>query len=537
MAEKIRAVAYARVSTREQAENATSVPAQLEAIRHFCKQKGWILVNEFIDAGRSAKTDGRPEFQHMVALAKKANKGFDAIIVHKFDRFSRSREDHVIYKSLLKKIGVNVYSVTEQTDPDTPHGFLIEGILEVISEFYNLNLRKEVFKGMTENTKMGYRNGGVAPYGYKLSKVTIAGGGIKTILVLGSEEEVNVVKRIFHLYVYEGYGAKKIASALNEDNIPSSTGGTWAYTSIRTILHNEAYVGDMIWNKYDYNNGKKIKPKSEWVIHKDSHPAIVGRETFDLVKVKAKNRSPHSNPFVPGQSPFILRGLLKCPKCDANMVSSQSGGKTKAGISRKYYVCGTYLRKGKLACDYISYNKEKVESIIKESILKEFIMMCLPNSLTNEIQKYDTDKNRDLKYKYDTLQREIQLSTDRIEMLQQDLRLSPDNETIKKYIADLNKQVDDNITELSNVDNVLKSIANNDIGIEIIISDLRDVVVTFTSKSPAEQNIILHKYIDKIIVNPINNVISISIKIIDPSNKSVKNIILLEKTLYSEYLR
>ncbi|SDZ27091.1 Site-specific DNA recombinase [Proteiniborus ethanoligenes] len=537
MTNQIKAVAYARVSTREQAENATSIPAQLEAIRNFCKQKGWILVNEFIDAGRSAKTDERPEFQHMIALAKKSNRGFDAIVVHKFDRFSRNREDHVIYKSLLKKIGVHVYSVTEQTDPETPHGFLIEGILEVISEFYNLNLRKEVFKGMTENTKMGYRNGGVAPYGYRLSKVSTTDGGVKTILVLGPEEEVNIVKRIFHMYVYEGHGAKKIASILNEESIPSATGGKWPYTSIHTILHNEVYMGDMIWNKFDYNNGKKMKPESEWIVHKDAHPAIISRETFRLVKVKSKERSPHEKPFVPGRSPFILRGLLKCPKCNANMVSSQSGGKTKAGISRKYYVCGTYLRKGKQACDYISYNKEKIEASVKEVILKEFTMMCLPNSLLNEIEKYNSEKNRELRYQCETLQRDIQLSKDRMKMLQQDLNLAPNNETLKRYIDDLKVQIENNKKQLSSIGNSLKSTNNYDNDIEIIIGDLKNILTTFNSKPPTEQNIILHKYIDKITVNSINNVISIYIKILSPSIKSTESLILLEKVLYGEYLR
>lgn len=128
MAKEIRAVCYARVSSKEQAEKELSIPAQLEAIRNYCKQKGWKLVHEYIDAGKSAKTDDRTEFQRMIAMAKKQNRNFDIIVVHKFDRFSRNRDDHVIYKSLLKKMGVLVYSVTEQTDPETPHGFLLEGI-------------------------------------------------------------------------------------------------------------------------------------------------------------------------------------------------------------------------------------------------------------------------------------------------------------------------------------------------------------------------------------------------------------------------
>ncbi|WP_254848868.1 recombinase family protein, partial [Paenibacillus odorifer] len=60
------------------------------------------------EKGKSVKTDDRPEFQKMIALAKRSNRPFDAVIVHKFDRFSRKRDDHVIYKALLNQCGVKV---------------------------------------------------------------------------------------------------------------------------------------------------------------------------------------------------------------------------------------------------------------------------------------------------------------------------------------------------------------------------------------------------------------------------------------------
>lgn len=76
MEKEIKAVAYARVSSKEQAEKELSIPAQLNAIRNYCKQKGWKPVHKYIDAGKSAKTDERPEFQRMVAMAKRPNRGF-----------------------------------------------------------------------------------------------------------------------------------------------------------------------------------------------------------------------------------------------------------------------------------------------------------------------------------------------------------------------------------------------------------------------------------------------------------------------------
>lgn len=104
--DQLRVAAYARVSSKEQAEKELSIPAQLKAIRKYCQDKNYKLVAEYIDEGKSAKTADRPAFQKMIAIAKKQNRHFDAIIVHKFDRFSRSREDHVVAGKLDKNIQV-----------------------------------------------------------------------------------------------------------------------------------------------------------------------------------------------------------------------------------------------------------------------------------------------------------------------------------------------------------------------------------------------------------------------------------------------
>jgi DNA invertase Pin-like site-specific DNA recombinase len=371
-----------------------SVPAQLKAIRKYCQDKGWSLVSEYIDEAKSAKTADRPNFQRMVALAKKSNRHFDAIIVHKFDRFSRSREDHVIYKALLKKHGVTVLSVTEQTDPDTPHGFLLEGMLEVISEFYNLNLANETRKGMVENAKRGFHNGGNAPYGYRNHRFE-QNGAIKATWVLGPDQEVETVQRIFHLYAYEGYGYKRIAGILNEEGIPAPTKKGWSYTTIWHILHNESYLGIRVWNKQDYKTpGKKYKAESEWIKTEKAHPAIVSQEVFDLVKKKAEERNKVYPGFRTGQSPYILRGLLFCPKCGGKMVSGQSGSKkgSKQNV-RKYYVCGNYQRKGKVVCEFMSLPKEKAEKAIVDHVCRELLVLSIPGSLEDVIRSYRATSN------------------------------------------------------------------------------------------------------------------------------------------------
>lgn len=353
MQKEIKVVAYARVSSKEQAEKELSIPAQLEAIRSYCKQKGWKLVHEYIDAGKSAKTDERPEFQKMIAMAKRPNRGFEAIIVHKFDRFSRNRDDHVIYKSLLKKIGVTVYSITEQTDPETPHGFLLEGIMEVISEFYNMNLKTETMKGMKENAKRGFHNGGSAPYGYRTDVVKESNGINKSIWILGPESEVTTVRKIFDLYVNQNKGYKAIVSVLNQEGIPSPNNKLWSWSTIWHILHNSAYIGQKVWNKHDYSTGKKKKSQDEWIISANAQPAIIDRDLFNAVSSKSKSRNYSEGAFrTSGPSLYLLRGILLCPDCSTRMVTG-SNSKNSRGKTR-YYQCGTYHRKGsKLATEMV----------------------------------------------------------------------------------------------------------------------------------------------------------------------------------------
>lgn len=91
----IRAVGYARYSSDMQREE--SVDAQLRAIESFAEHNGMVVVDTYVDRAMSGTTDQRPEFQRMMSDAK--TKRFDIVIVHKLDRFSRSRYDSIGYRS------------------------------------------------------------------------------------------------------------------------------------------------------------------------------------------------------------------------------------------------------------------------------------------------------------------------------------------------------------------------------------------------------------------------------------------------------
>ena len=160
---------YARVSSQQQAENDLSIASQLKALRMHAKRKGWTVYDEYVDEAESARSGNRPAFQEMIGTAKKKNPPFRSILIWKFSRFARNREDSIIYKSLLKKQGVSVISINEQVD-DTPSGKLLEGIIEVIDEFYSLNLAQDTIRGLRENATRGFKNGSL-PFGYKAKKV------------------------------------------------------------------------------------------------------------------------------------------------------------------------------------------------------------------------------------------------------------------------------------------------------------------------------------------------------------------------------
>src|SRR3990172_1407554 len=120
------AAIYARVSSERQ-DLDLSITAQLKALREFASRNGYQVVHEYVDEAESGRSIDRPGFKGMIAGARQAAAPFRAILVWKLSRFARNREDSIIYKSLLRKRGIQVVSVSEPTD-DSPVGRLLEGM-------------------------------------------------------------------------------------------------------------------------------------------------------------------------------------------------------------------------------------------------------------------------------------------------------------------------------------------------------------------------------------------------------------------------
>ena len=132
-----------------------SVAAQLRGLRDHAQKNGYIVVREYVDEAESGRVADRPEFRKMIDAAAKPDAPFQEILVWKFSRFTRKREHAVAFKSMLRRKGVRVVSITEHAE-DTPAGKLLEGIIESVDEFYSENLAQDVVRGMREAASRGF---------------------------------------------------------------------------------------------------------------------------------------------------------------------------------------------------------------------------------------------------------------------------------------------------------------------------------------------------------------------------------------------
>lgn len=185
------AACYIRVSTEDQTEY--SPEAQHRALEHYARQHKLTISPEhvYIDAGISGRrAETRPAFMAMIAAAKKRPPPFSVILVHKFDRFARNREDSIVYKSMLRRqCGVQVVSITEHLEDDKM-SLILEAMLEAMAEYYSINLGDEVRKGMREKARRGELQT-APPFGY----------GVKDNILQPVPREAFVVQEIYRRFL------------------------------------------------------------------------------------------------------------------------------------------------------------------------------------------------------------------------------------------------------------------------------------------------------------------------------------------------
>ena len=131
----MRAVLYCRVSTKEKTSN-LSLPTQLKECRHYCERQGYEVAEVFTDAGESAKTTDRPQFQKLLAFCRANKRRVQFVVVYNITRFARNAHDFAVIRALLQGMGVSVRSVTEPIADDSA-GKLLANMLAAVAQFDN----------------------------------------------------------------------------------------------------------------------------------------------------------------------------------------------------------------------------------------------------------------------------------------------------------------------------------------------------------------------------------------------------------------
>jgi len=391
---------YARVSSDRQDVD-LSVAAQLRALRDYADRNSYLVVREFVDEAESGRIADRPQFRRMLDEASKPESPFNEILVWKFSRFTRKREHAVAFKSMLRRKGIRVVSITEHAD-DTPTGKLMEAIIESVDEFYSENLAEEVRRGMREAASRGFWMTTNAPYGYR--RVYVQDGAKKRPRLELNPPHDALVRRIFDLTL-QGRTSLDILRTLNAEGIPSPNGKQWRKTTVHKILANEAYTGTLVW-------GLRSRDGQEPVRVEDAFPAIVTQQEFQRVRKLLESRAPAITHPRRAASPYLLSGLAKCETCGKALTAAEA----KSG-RYTYYVCQSILKQGSGSCDTPRLNARSFEDIIvsniRDNILTESNVRDLVKLLDEEMDVVAREQRHNLEIVEAELE-EVKRKLDRI---------------------------------------------------------------------------------------------------------------------------
>jgi DNA invertase Pin-like site-specific DNA recombinase len=315
---QMRVASYSRVSTDFE-EQLTSFHAQKSYYTDLImRTPQWTLAGTYADEGISgASAEKRPEFMKMVRHCKKGK--IDLIITKSISRFARNTLDSIGYVRKLKAMGVGVIFEKENINTLEENS---EVVLTILA-----SLAQEELNSLSLNVKMGKRMAmqeGKVFFQYEKCYAYKKGADGQPEVI---SEEAEIIRRIYTSYLAgESIGA--IAKSLCADNIKShSKSGEWTESTLRGILQNERYCGDVLLQKTYVTDpiSKKVKKNNgelPKILIKNNHPAIVSREIYDRVQQERSRRGSKrkvSKASVTEQSKYsakyALSEILICGEC------------------------------------------------------------------------------------------------------------------------------------------------------------------------------------------------------------------------------
>lgn len=372
-----RVALYIRVSTARQDQEGYSIPLQKERLIAYCKAKGWVVAGIFIDPGHSGSSLDRPDMARLIE-AVEAGK-FDAVLVYKLDRLSRSQKDTLyLIEDVFMDNGTDFVSLQESFDTTTIYGRAMVGILSVFAQMERETITERTLMGRAGRAEEGkWHGGGTEPIGYDY---------IDGELVI-NEGEAKQVRRVYRLYE-TGHSVTEI-SRLMEDY--KTKHGDWSHTStIGNVLDNPLYAG---------------KIHFDGVLSFGKHDPIVPLDRD--AKVKARRERLRALE-VAGDSNFLLTGIIYCKNCGARYFPN------KRPNGKVVYSCHSRAKKNKKMvknpnCKAPHIPIEELDAFIEKELMRlaknprlvdEIIKKRAANGDSNtdskseEIKQYDREISR-----------------------------------------------------------------------------------------------------------------------------------------------
>ena len=412
----LRCAVYSRFSSDRQSP--VSIEDQIRKCREYASRQGWTVLEGHIyaDHAVTGTIAERTGLQRLVAAAEQKARSFDAILIDDTSRLTRKLPDALNLYERLTFAGVRLVAVSQGVDSDSSQAEILFGVHGLIDSVYSRELGLKTHRGMQGCALKALHTGGRV-FGYRSLREP---DGVRLEI---AESEASTVRRIFELYS-GGYSLKRIAHLLNAEGVKSPqpqkgrVSRSWCVSSVRHVLRNRRYVGQIIWNTKRKvrvpGTGKRVyrhRPESEWVITAAPHLRIVADELFGAVERRFETTKKlwgvDGSGLARGQQKqvYLFSGLLQCGQCGGSV--TLVGG--RANTSRSEYGCSLHSQRGDAVCknDLRIQRKQLEESLLnglQDKVLREEFIDYVICGLKEELKQ----KHEELESWKKTLQAEVE---------------------------------------------------------------------------------------------------------------------------------
>jgi site-specific DNA recombinase len=304
----MRVALYARVSTQRQAQ-ADGVTQQLERLRAHARAQGWVVADEdvFRDDGYSGANLRRPGLERLRDRA--ALRLLDRVLITAPDRLARHYVHQVLLLEEIAATGCQVEFLDRPMSGD-PHDQLLLQIRGAVAEYERSLIAERMRRGRLRKLEAGLLlPWSKPPYGYRVDPERPCDpAGVRR-----DGAEAAVVAEMFAWYAEEGRSLFALTQKLRRDDVaPPRLGGRWNVTTLRQILTNPVYTGQVYAGRIQ-SAPRRVRPREDWIAVA-AVPAVVTQALFESVQDKlARNKA-----FARRNNtahPYLLRALVSCGVC------------------------------------------------------------------------------------------------------------------------------------------------------------------------------------------------------------------------------